>query len=575
MKINKKLFILSSLLVVGLTGCNGNKNPSKWTWNVDGPNKTKIIVGNFGGGIGSIWLEEAAERFAEKVFEKSYAEGKQGVYISHSDSFNLNTSTMGSSATSIFFDERFSDITQLAQQGLLLNLDSLVRNENRTGGSLDSLIFENAKDGLQLNNEYYGLPHYEYYGGFSYNRDIFNDALAYFAAPEVGSPWETDYGTFNFIDSLDDEKSAGPDGKTGTSDDGLPSSLTELLVLCDFLKTSASIPPFVISGQHHEYSDYIVSGLWTSLAGTEQMKNYFNCSGEIEVVKKDGEGNFLFTDEEAIPGTGIKVPETETITLTKANGYRGNDMVAKYYAIAVGEVLTRKGYYNTDSDISTKSHYDAQRSFLFNGKSSAYDKAAMLIDGTYWYNESEEQNVFDQYEKLTGKKKENVDVKWLPLPTVVNDEEVKENTPCLVDMGASYAMVNANISNNNELKTACLEFIDFLYSQEELINFSVSTGMSRMIKYNLTDTQKSNSGKFYENLFNIRDSEGSNVVALSSTLPTTDFLKVKSLLAIQIGSKNLRGSTSQDFKTMLSKNNAKEIFASYSYDATAWPLSSD
>ena len=44
-------------------------------------NATVVNIMNNGGGCGRIWLDNAIARFQEKIGDKSYAEGKQGVNL--------------------------------------------------------------------------------------------------------------------------------------------------------------------------------------------------------------------------------------------------------------------------------------------------------------------------------------------------------------------------------------------------------------------------------------------------------------------------------------------------------------
>ena len=172
-----------------LTSCFGNKGGGgnggyNFIYNIDGPNKVKIQTANFGGGIGNLWLEKAADRFAHEMENYTFSSGKKGVYIDTSfTSFELGTDSaanMLKSTRSIFFDERMSDPADLSQGGALLDLNEIVMDTSREGGSLDSILFDSIKNGLKHEisegvEHYFALPHYEYYGGLSYNREIFDD----------------------------------------------------------------------------------------------------------------------------------------------------------------------------------------------------------------------------------------------------------------------------------------------------------------------------------------------------------------------------------------------------------------
>lgn len=584
MKI-KKMFMfpvmLLSLLAVacgngGGGGPSGGGGSTSDVYNVDGPNKTKITVFNFGGGIGQEWIKNAAERFAKEKAEHSYATGKKGVYITFLSSFESKTSSMASSNTSIYFDERFSDVQELAQQGLLLNLDEIVKDTSREGGSLESKIFASARDGLQVQGSYYGLPHYEYYGGLTYNRAIFDDKLAYFASETATdkSLYPTKYGEAYFVNSLQTVKSVGPDGRSGTEDDGLPRTLEEFLILCAYLKEQG-VPPLVLSGQYQKYGDYILSGFWSTLAGKQQMTNYYNCVGEIEVVDRNADGSIKLTNENLFPGIDyVKKPVTKMVTMNSdgTEGYLGNDMAAKYYAISMLEIFKKEDFFNRNSSISTTSHYDAQKCLYLGGLSDTYDKAAMLVEGSYWYNESREMGCFTQYEKYTKKSAKDLDLRWMSLPTAFDDNSFEGKEQCLVDIGHSYALVNGNIKNNPEIKAICLDFLSFLYSEKELIEFSSLTGMPRMIDYPINVETLANYSSFYSRLFKMRNADITNVIGLSGT--TKVFKEAKSLIKIELESNAFRDSTGRyALQLVAAGDHAAKIFDAFSIKKASWVYS--
>ena len=169
----------------GLAACgSGDSGKNNYTYNVPGKNKLEIRVENFGMGPGTVWLEETADRFAKEVLDKQYGD-KTGVYIKIEENSTQNTSAMASDGTHIYFDERASDPQHLLRNKLLLNLDSIVKDETRVGGSLESNIFAAAKGGItDENGSYYALPHYDFYPGIAYNRTTFDSLKAYFAAED-------------------------------------------------------------------------------------------------------------------------------------------------------------------------------------------------------------------------------------------------------------------------------------------------------------------------------------------------------------------------------------------------------
>ncbi|MBQ8659202.1 MAG: hypothetical protein IJ506_08735 [Clostridia bacterium] len=531
--------LLSLGMVVSMAACGYDEEPDgpsggnseiENIYNLPGKDKTELKVINFHGGVGSVWIDEAAERFAQLKQNESYATGKKGIYINIDKSMTPNTSQMANSAYALYFDERFSDVNALAQAGLLLPITDIVKDQTRVGGVLEDKLFEQVKGSLKGNDgEYYGLPHYEFYGGMSYNRKVFDSAMAYFAADEATDKWEypsTKYGSAYMVNDLNTKKSKGPDGEYDTEDDGLPCSLQELIILMDYFKTQTAYDPAIVSGQYQNYINYTIAGLWSALAGKEQMENYYNCTGEIEVI--DYENNGGFSNENLFPGIDyIKKPYTKKVTMTESTGYLGNDMVAKYYALAMLEIFEKEGFYSPDSYIPTRNHYDAHKNLYYDG-AGQYEKAAMLLEASYWYTESRINGGLNDYKIVTGKNPDNLDLRVMPLPTNCYTEGATGKEDCLLDIAQTFAMINGNIKNNEELKRAAKEFLAFLYSEDELQRFTVSTGMSRAISYELTKEQKENINPFYLELLDKRD----NVVYYSGS--TKAFRLAKTSIRIEL-----------------------------------------
>ena len=83
------------------------------------------------------------------------------------------------------------------------------------------------------------------------------------------------------VNSLSTEKSAGSDGQMGTEDDGMPRSLEEMLVLMAYIRDETDYAPITLAGMYTNYGNYLMEGLWTALAGYDQMRNYYNCNGWV------------------------------------------------------------------------------------------------------------------------------------------------------------------------------------------------------------------------------------------------------------------------------------------------------
>ncbi len=576
----KKKRILATVLsvcmltsMVGMTACGGIEDPGTggvdFVYNTPSDSKITIQVKNFGMGTGTLWLEETVERFAQLKQNEQYGD-KTGVYIDIEVTDKQNTSLMASDSTNIFFDERASDPYQLMQAGLLLNLDSIVKDETREGGALSNKIFDKAKSSVMgSDGSYYALPHFEYNGGLSYNEAIFEELCAYFAAEDEDNVMEysSKFGTAYFIGDLTADKSVGPDGESGTNDDGLPCSLEQLIQLCDYIKfrSEGEISPLTVNGKfYHYYPDMMVIGLWSTLAGAEQMRNYYNCTGKIEVVERDAAGNLQFEKENLFEGVSyIKKPKTKWVTMAEdgSDGWMGNDMAAKYYALSIMDIATNEGFFSP-SHTSGADHYTAQMDLYMDGKENT-NKSAMLVEGSYWYNESNERGGFDYYEAATGGNRNDLRVKWMSLPTSVYTEGAVGGDACFVDCGFAYTLVNKNVEDNPGLKQACLDFVAFCYSEQELKNFTLRTGMARPLSYTFTPDEEASMNVYTKSIWQSRDNvAGTNVVNWSGT--TSKFNEVKRRLALQLDCGVLgNGGTKQSLLFKGGQHTA-DVFASCS-----------
>ena len=521
-------FILATLCSLSFVGCDGPSNGGDGDENknnVPGADKTTIKVVNFNGGIGTEWLDEAAERFATARLEKPYATGKTGVYVEVEPGSGITLDSIGGDSTNLYFTERRWDIDTIAQNGELLDITDVIQDETRVGGSLETVIKQNKLGSITGNDgKYYGLPHYEFFGGLTYDKDVFTESKAYLAAESATDkiPYGSKYGMVYLVATADTVKSNGPDGTPNTDDDGLPATMQELIILMDYFKNRTDYSPVALSGLYNNYSNYFLSGLWASLAGYEQMTNYYNCEGEIEVVTG-------YTTENLFPGIDyIKKPKIGKVTLTGDNGYLGNSMAAKYYAIAMLEIMQKEGFFTNGASSSGIDHYGAQKSIIYNPTTSKFEKCAMLMEASYWYNEATLAGSFDSYKLISGNDPDR-NLCFMPLPSAWDASDVQaagKNT--LMDIGIGVMVANGNIKNNPEVLAAVKDFISFLYSNEELINFTKKTGMTRPFNYTVDKDDVDDLPLYSQSVYNL--TVASNVVYYSGT--TSAYKQAKGYLKI-------------------------------------------
>lgn len=512
-KTIKRLSVaLAATIAVSMAaGCN----PSFDDGGKSGVTEITVQVGS-GCCKNASYLDAAIERFMESKKNEVYEDGKQGVSVTAMDPQDLSYDS-SMMQYDILIGENRTNIYDLQSKGWLHDISNIVE---KFESKIDPDIKERMKGS---DGKYYSMPRHSFYCGISYNVSLFDKYNFYFAADDEEDVNEIDSqfipaadgnfteagGKAKLIGSKNAKKSCGPNGVAGDYDDGLPSSVEEFLVLCQYIKEQG-INPFAISGDggNYNYGFMLVNAIWSGLVGAEGMKNiYCNWSGtEVEVVKLDASGNTLLTNEDLFyAGSGIKKPQTEKIVLNDDNGYRMYDMAARYYALGVLQVAYKNGWFCQD-DWDGKSNLATQKDFLYgesNTGNQRKNRSAMLFDSSYWYGESiREGNIADYARKNPTDPVPHVSI--MPMPTAYGGQvaEGEGKKPVLLDIGASQLFVSKNVENNAGKLRAVEDFIEFLYSDEELASFTESTGLQVAMTYDY-DAKKLD--EFYDRMKVITD----------------------------------------------------------------------
>ena len=496
---------LVTALTVGMTaGCgNGNigQNGSSGSGKV-----TEITFRQWGGTASSTaWLKNAINRFTELKKDESYENGKTGIKITPST--NKDSDYQQSLPDyDILLDENAANIYDMQTKGLVADIDDLVKGlEDKIEPQLLAKL--KGADG-----KYYGLPHYSYDVSISYNIDLFKADKLYIAAPDEEDvvPYKstTTGTTVNFIFNDSTKKSCGPDGKYNTYDDGLPSSLEEFIVLCDFIKAKKGYNPFALCDLTGgaNYAFMLIEALWSGLVGTDAMKaatcNFTDA--QVEVVK---DGSLAY--DGTLLGTGIKKPQTETVTLSDENGYKMYDMSARYYALSFLELAKNKGWFKSNGNMTNAK---AQEFFVF-GKynTESGDKCAMLVDSTFWYGEAVAAGTINTFKNLSGGAEPNVSIMPMPVQLTGQVTEGNGKAPTVIDTSATL-FVNKRVENNAGKFRAVKEFIEFLYTDEELKAFTETSKLTMNLDYNYDESKL---GTFYAGVLAVERAAGDKVYSSS------------------------------------------------------------
>lgn len=537
--------MISTILALGMTvgccACNRTSN-----------GKTIVKIVNYEGGYGVDWLFEA-----EKRFEAEHSD----IELDIDTTKTPNATTMNSSASDLYFGGQGDNPRTFAQKGWLASIDDIVTEKYDTRDGKKISIADKIDESYQTilkgaDGKFYGLPYPEYYGGLSYDVDFFDKYNLYVADPvENGtnttddvSAWEAFGITTDFIAHKDAKKSCGADGKYGTFDDGMPTSLTEFLVLCDKIKNDVGATPLTMSGSSYSYIALLINGLEASLSGYEEMRASYDFKGSVTYV--DG-----YTDEALFEGVDyISKPKTAQAEIDcKTNGYLTTQTVSRYYTDALIEIAYKEGWYSKDFSKSTASNLDTQGNFIASGL-NGIEQTAMLIEGSYWFTEALENNKMEDYKKLSGGKTER-NVKWMPLPVTIDKPILKaEDAMERVLMSSSircFAFINARTEKKPAVLKACKEFLKFLYSDVELAKYTANGGIIKAsMTYPISDDDLKGLSIFQKSVLEVqRNSKVISSVSDNETFLSnyTDFAasssNIKNMPMIKSGVNNIHYPT--------------------------------
>lgn len=490
---------------------------------------TIIKVVNYGGGVGRKWLDQAGERFYELTKNTSYEEGKKGVGLEVSHTQKTNITAIKTAAYHIYFDQpsSYASVSSIMQQGLLLDISDIVTETlSEDNKSIEDKIPEAYRFTLKANDgKYYMLPHYEFYGSASYDVDLFDRYGFYLAQDGNGEEYYCELtGETVYFTATASEKTVGNDGKLGTSDDGMPTTLDELVAMCDYMYEEGGVIPFSVAGGHIDYNNALLAALWTAMAGYEGMSATFNFTGEVECVKLDENDNYLYTNKDIWKGSGIKVPQTEKATVTEETGYKAINHVARYYAYAFVKLAEQQGWYYNKFKETNYNHKEAMKAFILNGIGENPEIGAHVEPG-YWYNEMKDYGLMEDYKMLADTDEVKNIAHW-NMPTSYGDDKVTSEAnareEAVMNTTCSYAFINGNLDDdpgNEGLIQACKDFLQFLYTENELLAFTKQTGVAKAkVEYTLTNDAIEGLETYPKSVMSLR--QRTRVVQQESNNPT-------------------------------------------------------
>lgn len=475
----KKILVIFLALVCAFGTINCTSGGEK----VD-KSKTQLYVATFDGGFGSSWMDAVEKRFEEKYANVSFEKGKMGVQIIAKPERNLTNESLVSNFPSrqeVFFSEAIN-YYDLQKRGLLYDISEAVtkpinydfvtgkidEKDPETKSIKDKMINDVHKDYFGPNDKYYGLPFYEATYGIIYDIDLFEENKLYFA--ESGG----------FIKKGNAKRSKGPDGKTGvidgidySADDGLPATYDEFFALCEEM-VDRDILPITWNGVSQAYVNALVESLQADYEGEEQMRLNYTASGTATSIVKgfDSNGN----------------PQVESKVITPENGYlTWTKQAGKYWGLKFAERLTQNETFYSKNKVKSKAYMQthAQNDFVMNKYLEKEKPVAMLIDGSWWLNES--KKAFEAIAQSSGEKASLKNRKFglMPLPKPTADKVGEKYS--MTEVNSSICFVSAKLDKKKDALVK--EFIQFCHTDESLREFTSITYTTKPFEYEMSKEQ--------------------------------------------------------------------------------------
>lgn len=475
--MSKKIFstMLAMVMTVGgsigvLAGCSGSKGGN--SGNSAGieldPTKETINVSLFSAGFGTQWLTDMLNDY-NKTLTGNYQFNR---IAENTDSINTITDQIsaGICKADIYFNDT-SDFQKLIRMDKLLDLttvwDAQVDGDTRTVRSKipDSDIFEQA---YSYQDKVYGLPFSQGVSGIIYDHDFFVDSKFL----------KEDATTANGL-------TVGIDGKEGTYDDGLPTTMAEFKELCDLIR-SRGFWPFL-------YTDTVGGGITTPV---------------LEIVAGMYEGIESYETTVVYEGTYTS-PSTGAVTeITPAEGYKVFELgEGRYKALDfMEEFLLNTNYF--DSSLEGINHTASEERFIYS-HSKGQTRVAMTLNGCWWENEA--KSAFETDAKRNGAKwgYGKRDFRFMPIPAIEGQSETM-NGKAVFSTNADGS-VFALKSSNEEKNQAIIDFLKYFTSDKGLAYFASETGTMPAYRFDMGDAVN-NLTPFGRNFYEIMMSDNVEIL---------------------------------------------------------------
>lgn len=471
---------LASMVMLGATACNKKKTEES------DPTKSHVWVEYYSAGYGDDWMTAVADAFEKQYADYSFEEGKKGVVV-HADGTqggNYSTAQMEQSKYDVFMTQNESYYALVSDGEGLEDLTDIVTSTNVDGKTILSKMSQQEKDFFGIKDAqnkvtYYGLPYYCGSSGIIYDKDLFDKRNYYIAA---------DQSEGFLIQSKNQKKSNGPDGKEGTPDDGLPATYDEFFMLLDEIAVADTPMVWPGSPYYSYYLGHLFDALVADYEGVDNMMLNYTFSGSEDLVKVNADGSPV------LDGNGN--PVLENVAINKSNGYDVARQPGKYYAMKfIEKLIGNEKYYYKDS-FKTFSQTQAEQSFLEDGTINTNKNIAMLIDGPWWQREA--SSVFEAMEMKDPKySAKNRNFGWMPLPKATEEKVAEGGKNVFYDGMSTTVLIK---KGTGERLAANKAFVQFMMSDSAMNLFTQKTGAILGYDYKIEDSVLNSLSPFSKSL---------------------------------------------------------------------------
>lgn len=518
MKSNRKVvaLVLVAAQIAAVTALSGCRKEDGGI--VINKEQTQLYVSSYTGGYGAQWLEKANKRFQDAFADKKFEAEKTGVQIvpiqGKENGTELFSKIKGNKAD-VFLTEGVY-MKDFVDAGYVEEITDIVTEKMTEYGESKSIEDKLTKEQKEYygmkkpdgSTAYYMIPHYQSFRGLIYDRDLFNEEKFFIAKNGAPSERLQEGGAFSGTYSFTNEsspRSAGPDGKYKTSDDGLPATYEEFYALCARIKKKG-MTPVSYAGSVQDYYNDFMTAMEINDIGREAGAAKYSLKGELDCI----------VDLETLDANG-SFSLKETVKIENANGYEMFANEGKLNALTFTENLIKgnsDGSFFSSNCFDSTGHIETQKYFLY-GRYGGEQQIAMIIEGSFWENEADP--TFKLMEKKNGSEAGRYARRFAYMPYPHSTEKKIGDDITLVDSLLSVGFIKSGLTE--EKKALAKAYLQFLNTDVSLREFNVTTGAPKSLDYELTDEDKGQLSYFGKSIIELKNQKNSNIIFPISSNP--------------------------------------------------------